>query len=354
MALMKPSLNPWHVSPDDFPSDSYASDQLEYLLAYAVLAPSNHNSQPWLFRINTADVEIHADRRRAIRAVDPYDRELTISCGAVLFNLRVAAEYFGHEYQVEMLPDPADKSLMARFHLGLRAETGGEDVLLFHAIQQRRTNRGPFAPDPLPPELLEALQEAAATEGAWLQCITEEAARVATADLVAQADRIQWADKQFRQELAKWVRARGDPARDGIPAHDAGVQDWLSFAGPLLIRSFDRGGGIAARDREIAEHSPVLAVLGTDNEDWASWLTAGQALQHVLLKARSEDVSASFLCQPVEVAELRPALAEVAGHTGFPQVLLRLGFGPEVMPAPRRSPREMLIQHEHKHESGHP
>jgi hypothetical protein len=58
------------------------------------------------------------------------------------------------------------------------------------------------------------------------------------------------------------------------------------------------------------------------------------------------------LCQPVEVTELRPSLAEVAGHAGFPQVLLRLGFGPEVTPAPRRSPREMLIPHEHKHEAG--
>jgi hypothetical protein len=350
---MKPPLNPWQVSPDDFPGDSYSSDQLEFLLAYAVLAPSNHNTQPWLFRINTADVEIHADRRRAIRAVDPYDRELTISCGAALFNLRVAAEYFGLEHRVEILPNPADKSLMARFHLGLRADTGSENVLLFHAIPQRHTNRGPLAPDPLPEELLAALQEAAAAKGAWLQFLTSDEARAAAADLVAQGDRAQWADRHFRQELSRWIRVKGDAARDGIPAHDAGVQDWLSFAGPLLVRSFDRGGGVAARDRDIAEHSPVLAVLGTDTEDWAAWLGAGQALQHVLLKARSEGVWASFLCQPIEVADLRPSLAELAGHDGFPHILLRLGYGPAAPPAPRRPPREMLIQHEYKHDPGH-
>ena len=191
-------------------------------------------------------------------------------------------------------------------------------------------------------------------EGAWLHFLTTDEARLAAADLVAQADRLQWADKHFRQELARWIRAKGDQARDGIPAHDAGVQDWLSFAGPLLVRSFDRGGGVAARDRDIAEHSPVLAVLGTDKEDWASWLAAGQALQHLLLKARSENVWASFLCQPVEIVELRAPLADLAGHEGSPQVLLRLGYGPDVPPAPRRSPREMLIQHEHKHDPGHP
>lgn len=351
---MKPPLNPWHVSPDDFPGDSYTSDQLEFLLAYAVLAPSNHNSQPWLFRINTSDVELHADRRRAIRVVDPYDRELTISCGAALFNLRVAAEYFGHQYEIEVLPDPADKSLLARFRLGLRAETGAEDVLLFHAITQRRTNRSPFKPDPVPEELLVALQEAAASEGAWLQFLTTESARTAVADLVAQADRLQWGDRHFRQELSRWIRAKGDPARDGVPAHDAGVQDWLSFAGPLLIRTFDRGGGVAARDRDIAEHSPVLGVLGTDQEDWPSWLAAGQALQRVLLSARSENLWASFLCSPIEVAELRPSVAELAGRGGFPHLLLRLGHGPDVPPAPRRSPRDMLIQHNYPHEAAHP
>ena len=57
----------------------------------------------------------------------------------------------------------------------------------------------------------------------------------------------------------------------------------MSFAGPLLVRSFDRGGGVAARDRDIAEHSPVLAILGTEREDWASWLAAGQALQNANL-----------------------------------------------------------------------
>ncbi len=350
---MKPPLNPWQVSSDDFPADSYASDQLEFLLAYAVLAPSNHNSQPWLFRINSTDVEIHADRHRAIRVIDPHDRELTISCGAALFNLRVAAEYFGHQYTVDLLPAPDDKTLLARFHLGLRADTGAEDVLLFHAITQRHTNRSAFQPDPVPRELLESLQEAAMAEEAWIQFIEGAEERGVIADLVAQADRLQWADRHFRQELAKWIRPKGDTTRDGIPAHEAGVHDWLSFAGPLLVRSFDRGGGVAARDREIAEHSPVLAILGTHKEDRASWLAAGQALQHVLLKARMEDVWASFLCQPIEVPELRQQLAGMFEGEVFPQVLLRLGFGPKVPASPRRSPREMLIQHDHKHEPGH-
>jgi nitroreductase len=79
---MNPHLEPWNISADNFPTESFASDQLESLIGYAILAPSSHNSQPWLFRINAMDLELFADRRRALPVVDPQQRELTISCGA--------------------------------------------------------------------------------------------------------------------------------------------------------------------------------------------------------------------------------------------------------------------------------
>lgn len=346
---MNPHLQPWTVSADGYPNSDYASDQLEFLLGYAILAPSNHNSQPWLFRINVMDVAIFADRRRALRVVDPYDRELTMACGAALYNLRVAAEYFGQQSQFDVLPDSTDPNLLARFYLGLRAETSGADVLLFQAITQRRTNRQPFRPDPVPGELLRLLESTAGGQGAWLQVATAEDTRSAVAELVAEADRRQWADRAFRQELARWIRTRPDEAADGLHAHDAGVRDWLSFAGPALVRTFDRGGGQAAHDRDIAAHSPVLALLGTNTDDPSTWVAAGQALQSVLLQAYAEGLSASFLNQPIEVEALRSELGTAMGVGGYPQALLRLGYGPEVPPTPRRAVRDVLIRHTHGH-----
>ena len=347
---MNPHAQPWAINADDFPADSFASDQLEFLLGYAILAPSPHNTQPWLFRINAMDVDVFADRRRALRVTDPYDRELTLSCGAALFNLRVAAEYFGHVYQVDLLPDPGDANLLARFDLGLAGETSSEDILLFHAITQRRTNRAALRPDPLPEELLAALAGAAQKESAWLQFFTAETDRNALADLIAEADRMQWADKSFREELARWLRTKPEQARDGSLTHDLGVKDWMSFAGPALVRTFDRGGVQAARDRELALQSPTLAVLCTRGDEPRCWLQAGQALQSVLLRARTENVWASFLNPPIEVPELRRRLTGMLAAPGDPQVLLRLGYGLEApAPAPRRSPREVLIMHRTTH-----
>lgn len=346
---MKTHLAPWSISADDFPTDTYASDQLEFMLRYAILAPSNHNTQPWLFRINAMNAEVYADRRRMLPVIDPEGRELAISCGAALYNLRIAAEYFGHTYRVELLPNSAQPELMARLDLGLEGETSSEDVVLFHAITQRHTNRKPFEDRAVPENVLADCAAAAQELGVQFQVVSEESSRQSVADLVAEADRRQWADRPFRVELAHWIRTRPDDSPDGLPVAAAGVKDWLSFAGPMWIRTFDRGGGLAASDREIAVHSPVLAVLSTDQDHPLAWVNTGQALQRILLVATSEGLASSFLNQPIEIADLRNRLAEIAGLSGYPQVLLRLGYGPEVDPSPRRALRQMLILHHTAH-----
>jgi hypothetical protein len=49
-----------------------------------------------------------------------------------------------------------------------------------------------------------------------------------------------------------------------------------------------------------------LAILGTDGDTLPDWLSVGQALARMLLRARAEDIWASFLNQPIVVSELRP------------------------------------------------
>jgi len=54
-------------------------------------------------------------------------------------------------------------------------------------------------------------------------------------------------------------------------------------------------------------------------------------------------VSVSFLNQPIEVRELRPQVVDILGRKGYPQLVLRMGYGPVVNPTPRRPVREVLL-----------
>ncbi|WP_243663734.1 nitroreductase family protein [Rhodothermus marinus] len=89
--------DPWQVAEHDFPRYATPEAQLRFLLNYAVLAPSVHNTQPWRFRVVGSEVELYADRTRALAVADPEDRQLIMSCGAALFHLQVAMRHFGYQ-----------------------------------------------------------------------------------------------------------------------------------------------------------------------------------------------------------------------------------------------------------------
>ena len=195
--------DPWNISESGFPSKGDPSDKLRFLLNYAILAPSSHNSQPWLFKVVGENLELHADRTRALPVVDPEDRELVMSCGAALLNLRIAFRHYGYECPVQILPDPHNADLLARIGFGNKQEPTAEENLLFGAILKRRTNRMPFENRKVPEELLVKLQQSAKKEGAWLYVIKEEDERNKMADLIADADRMQMADGRFRRRISR-------------------------------------------------------------------------------------------------------------------------------------------------------
>jgi hypothetical protein len=266
-----------------------------------------------------------------------------MSCGAALYTLCLTLRRFGCREVVTLFPEPHDPDVLARVTLdGVHTPTD-EDVALFSAIPERRTSRLPFEERKPSAALLMGLETAAVREGAWLQTVSGFD-RDALADLIAEGDRIQMADRHFRRELAAWMTPNRSRSRDGIPGYALGLGDLMSAAGPLVMRTFDLGMGRAAKDRELALGSPVLCALGTTGDGPSDWLMAGQALQHVLLRAWLEGVAASFLNQAVEVPELRHRLQRLTGFQGFPQLILRLGFGGRsTPPTPRRPVADVLV-----------
>lgn len=314
--------------------------KLRHAVQCAVLAPSSHNSQPWHFLIEDDAITLCADRMRALPVVDPFDRELIISCGAALFNLRTALSYYGLGYQITLFPSEIDPDVLAHVRVpqaGFKDETLAP---LFKAIPARATIRKPFAPTPLADSLKRRLVDEGEAEGARIVCIDDAVARAGIAELIAQADALQFADPRFRRELACWIHPKR--SLDGMPADVAGVAALLNLAVPIVasaIRTFDVGGGMAAMHHELLEGSPLLLIIATDRDDCEAWLAAGQALERVLLSAVDSGLSASYLNQPIEVASLRERLRTDIGLDATPQLLLRIGYGPQ---APERSPRRPL------------
>ena len=338
------NLAAWDVDPSGIPSSGTAIDKARFAVRYAILAPSSHNTQPWRFIVSGDELLVCADRTRSLPTIDPFDRELIISCGTALLNLRVAFAYFEVPVEITTFPQSSDPDIVARIVFPASGPRLEDLAVLFNAITKRTTNRGPFSGEDVPAAVIERFKSAARSEGVDVAFAEELAQRERLATLIAKADRRQFDDPRFRRELASWIH----PLRsnDGMPAASQGLRVLTDAATPIVamaIRTFDLGTGVAAAHEELARASPLLVVLSTPMDNNEGWLAAGLGLQRLLLVATTEGYSASYLNQPIEVADFRTELAKELSIDGYPQLLLRVGRGRPVPHSPRRAISEVLI-----------
>jgi hypothetical protein len=316
---------------------SLTSSLGQQLIASAILAPSSHNTQPWRFELAGDRILLLADRTRALPVNDPHDRELTISCGAALFNLEIAARQHGFAPELALLPDPQAPDLLARISL----TPGSAGDPLFEAIAQRRTTRERFADQPLPEQLGARLHQVVEGHGFAAHELTG-AARTPLAELVAEGDRRQFGDPRWRRELARWLRPRS--RGDGLV-----VSRPLGFVTRAVVTALDLGKGTASKDHALLLDAPLVLVLASSRDDPQTWLEVGRALQHLLLIAAREQVMAGYLNQPCQIDDLRERLGLLLPEPRVPQLIIRLGRLRESMrPAPRRPLADVLIARGHE------
>ena len=339
-----PALQPWTVDAADFPTGGTMAEIIEFCLRYAILAPSSHNSQPWWFAVDGNSVVIGLDPSRGLAVVDPDDREGTISVGAAAFILRVALSHFGFSTRQTLWPDPHDPDACVQLDVTDVGVPDKDLEPLFEGITERHTSRQRFSDSRLPDSLLEELTRDARAEGADLHLLTDYPARHEMAELVSAADREQMADKRFRRELASWLRSPYTHRHDGVRGYGVDRLGVISVAIPLVVRTFDVGGGQAARDVDLATGSPVLAVVTSPADDRTEWLRAGAALARLSLRATVANLHIGFLNQPIEVASMRAAVAAAIGTADQPQLILRMGYGDPSPAQPRRPVRDSLTR----------
>lgn len=87
------------------------------LVQSAILAANPHNSQPWLFRVSEARLDLFADPSRNIGAIDPFLREMYTGLGCALENVVLTAQALGYRPQVQLQPEPENSAHAARIEL---------------------------------------------------------------------------------------------------------------------------------------------------------------------------------------------------------------------------------------------
>jgi hypothetical protein len=231
-------------------------------------APSVFNTKPWLFEPLPPDhVELRLPGLSGM--AKPLERESVISCGAALYNLRVAIRAAGHDLEVWPMPKPHDKELLASVEIVIERikKPARWEQELYEAIPLRHTNRWPYIiPAPLP--IIAEMEEAASAEGAHLRLLHPGQARK-WMRLTAKVD------KKFTAQFPNRVAHANYGPR---PANRYRI----------TRKDFWR------HEEQRFEHTPQLMALSTGDDQPLDWLRAGQALQRALLTGTRYSLSEQY------------------------------------------------------------
>ncbi len=192
---------------------------VEAALEVAVRAPSIHNTQPWRWRLEGDRLSLLADRSRQLAVADPDGHSLLVSCGAAAYLTELGLRAAGYEVQLQVLPEPLDHDVLARFTPVGRVEPTDAVTAQVDAALRRRSDRRPFAMRELPEELIERLRAASSESDVWVDFPVQPDQRIDLAVAVSWADRVERDDAEYIAEMNRWIR---DPevhalAPDGVP-----------------------------------------------------------------------------------------------------------------------------------------
>lgn len=342
----------------DFPSSGDLEAQAKFLLEYAVLAPSSHNSQPWRFAIGDDHIQLFADESRQLEVADPDGRELYLSVGCALENLVVAAERFGFAPSVEYangdeehrpgqehdeLPDDsvAGEERDGRTRLAATVTLEGEvdtpdggDSELFDAITERRTNHSPFDERAVPDVSFEQFEGCVMGVRVGLEFVTGPSTKAEIAALQTRADERQFDDPAYRAELGYWI---------GTGALGA---NWIAARiGQVAVRYLDLGEREGQKNSKLLTSAPAVVVITAEDDDLESRLRVGRTFERIALTATAAELAVHPMSQILEVPELRARLEEVVEIEGAtPMHLFRVGFAEsDSTRTPRRPVEDVLL-----------
>jgi len=315
----------WDVDPEAFPAGEGIESQARFLLRYAVLAPSSHNSQPWAFAVDGGTVAVSGDEERWLTATDPDMREFHLSIGCAVENLCVSAERFGFSAEVTYTraadedEDEDEGDVVATVALQPDGEhAAARPPGLFEAITERATSHAPFEERPLAPGLRDRLEQC--VEGDVELLVVEDPDTLAAIGaLQATADEALMNDPAYRRELGHWI---------GLGALGSG---WLAArVGRLVVTHLDLGAREGRKNATLLGSAPAVGVLATPSDDAIERVRAGRVFERIALAATAEGVDVHPKSQTLERPEYRRQLADLLDLDGArPQHLFRIGHAPD-------------------------
>ncbi|MBF0485650.1 MAG: hypothetical protein HQL16_03945 [Candidatus Omnitrophica bacterium] len=300
------------------------NDEINFLLDQAILAPSGDNWQPWKFILpgnGTIELRIDFDRRLPFWDEDP--GTLYLSAGAVIENIRLAAQHIGYALKADYCwssDNPARVAVLS-FQL-MTSPSSASDEALFAGISRRVTNRDFYNPFRfVPAETFLKINEIAKTlDGFHLLWITRQQKKdyCKLVHFMMRADRLWMGNRSARLIMARSIRysaAEIESMADGMDVRVMGMNPFDRLMIPLIFSPDPRLEwihrlGIAQAfslrtGLQLHTSSACGILLGPEGTP-LDFVRAGELMERVWIALNQEGIALQPMCAlPILVANVK-------------------------------------------------
>lgn len=338
---MRENYQAWEVNFKDFYNQHSLLDQLNFILRFAVLAPSGHNAQPWIFSIKEDSILLVPELKRSLAKSDPNNRQLFISLGCALENILIAADYYSFDTEVEYFPKDHENAVVKVSFCKRASDDASDDHLIF-AIPTRHTNRNKYESQ-MPDEHFMDWLKGLNRENIKIDIIQDNTKRNAVADMSVNALIEIMDGKNFREELSPYLKSNFTKSKVGMTGHGHGMPDLVSLFASKIVRHVNTKRLERKKDENIFKnYTPVFCVLSSKGDDKRSCVRIGQLYERIILEAEKNNIKTAPLAAATQHEGYSRELRKLLQTDFIPMVILRIGYCKiQARPTPRMPQSEV-------------
>ena len=319
-------------------TNAHNADFLQ-MIAYAVKAPSGHNTQPWLFEVQDHKIIISPNDAKALPAVDADNRELFISLGCATENLCLAASALQYNASAQV-------DSVGNITVYLKKSADITPSPLYKQIEKRQTNRAKYNGTPISADIIANLLKTQSDDNKIFAWAKGTAEFTKLSEFVLQGNQLQLNDPAFKKELLSWIRfnkTHADATNDGLSYAVMGAPNLPKFITKVIVTLALNPKSQNKADLTKIHSSSHLLLLTSKENDVAAWVATGRVLQRLFLTLSQHNIAAAYLNQPCENQGLNKQMqAQLPIDEQYPQMLLRIGYADPMPYSKRRAIAEVI------------
>lgn len=269
MKNQKPNYSAWSIDINRFPKNGTKEQKLRFLMNFGVLAPSVHNTQPWIFEYKSNSVLIKNNTEVSLSIADSGDYFQWFAIGMFIENVDQAAKYYGYKISIKVnelsgiLMELQDDKTIKKNEIS--------------AVLLRKSDKRAYKDIKIDKKVITNLHELDSPESVEMTIKTKgEPNYSEIIDLHMKCVENVANNKDFVRELAGWTRSNFTKSYDGMPGFVMGMPALRSIlSSKILAKKPELFKKVIPKEKLLIDSASGILVIGVKKKNISQMVNAG-------------------------------------------------------------------------------